>query len=308
MCEIQDALAAAMGSPILPAVPPPRETNAAYHSDLTHVGSTMLREYRQSPARYNALYVARTIERDPPSKAMVLGSLLHALVDDADSWQREFLLAEGCNVRRGKLWDFYAEDAAARGLTPILEDQFWTARAMAQAVYSHPIAVQLLLRGPGPVEQPIRWEHGCGLKLKCKPDKILLDPAVDIVVDLKSSRDPGPDAWPRLAYWTYQYHLQAAFYLDGVASLGGHRPGDFVFVVVGSVPPHDVWVYKIDAELLEIARDELDGLYRRLHCSLTSGEWLAPGQNELQRLIAPRGALLDNEELSLVIDGEDVTL
>jgi hypothetical protein len=318
MCEIQDALSAAMGLNPLPppvqcsngmepAVPPKRESNADYHSDLAHVGSTMLREYRKSPARYNALYVARTIERGPPSNAMVLGSLTHALIDEPDAWQREFLLADGCNSRRGKNWDAYAEEAARRGLIPILDEQLLTAKAMAAAVLAHPIARQLL-GGPGPVEQSIRWQHECGLKLKCKPDKLLLDPACDIVIDLKTSRDPGPDAWPRLAYWTYQYHLQAALYLDGVHSLGGHRPSDFVFIVVGNESPHEVWCYQCHKDLLQAARDELDVLYHRLQRSLTSGDWSAPQQYELNVLKLPAGAGGSGEDVDLIIDGEEVSV
>lgn len=308
MREIQDALAAAMGmGDPLPAVPPARESNADYHSDLTHIGSTMIREYRRSPARYRDLYVTRTIERDPPSPAMVLGSLTHALIDDKDAWQTEFLLADGCNSRRGKAWDAYAEEAARRGLTPILEEQLATAKAMASSVLTHPLAAQLL-GGNGPVEQAIRWQHPCGLKLKCKPDKVLLDPACDIVIDLKTSRDPGPDAWPRLAYWAYQYHLQAALYLDGVASLGGHRPGDFVFIVVGNDAPHDVYVYKCDGELLAAAREELDGLYHRLQHSLTHDDWVAPKSLELNPFRLPAGAGGNGEDVDLIIDGEEVSV
>lgn len=306
MCEIQDALAAAMGlsSDPLPARPAPRESNADYHSDLTHVGSTMLRTYRSSPALYNALYVARILERDPSSNAMVLGSLTHALIADTDMWEEEFLLAEGCNSRRGKLWDGYAEEAARRGLTPILEEQLTTAQAMAAAVMAHPTARQFF-SADGQSELVIRWQHECGLRLKCKIDKPLFSDDSDIIVDLKTSADPTPEAFAQSAK-KYGYDIQAAVYLDGVHSLGRHKPTDFIFCVVGNVEPHDVWCYTLGERSLQAARDVTDDLYHRLQRSLTTGDWLAPKQLDLNVLDIPGHAAA--EEVTLQIGEEEITL
>jgi len=305
MCEIQDALAAAMGlGDPLPIARAKRETNGDYHGDLTHVGSTMLREYRKSPARYNALYVARTIERDAPSNAMVLGSLTHALIDQPDAWQTEFLLADGCNSRRGKAWDAYAEEAARRGRTPILEEQLSTARAMAAALLAHPTAGQFF-RAPGAVEQVIRWRHECGLKLKCKLDKLLVDEFGNTVVDIKTSADPTPEAF-KWSVKEYGYDIQEVMYLDGVHSLGRHKPTDFIFCVVGNVAPYDVWCYTLGPRSLKAARDATDDLYCRLQRSLTTGDWLAPKQLDLNVLEIPGNGAA--EEVNLIIDGEEVSL
>jgi hypothetical protein len=283
------------------------ETNGAYHGDLAYYGSTQIRCYRESPARFRDLYVTRTLPPEPPSNEMVLGSVTHCLVAGLPVGD-EFLVAEGCASRRGKAWDGWEDEAAQKGLQVVLPEQLEKAQAMAGAVMAHPIAGQLF-RADGPVEHSIRWtDPATGLPLKCKPDKLILGPPCVTLVDLKSSSIPAPNLWTWTAWWKYAYHIQAALYLAGVRThVDPAWPCEFVFAVVGNKPPHDVYVYKLAHATRDLALRELNDTLGRLRLSLDTGDWSAPEQNQINDFNPPRG-IAYAEDVSLVIDGEEVSV
>lgn len=282
------------------------ETNGQYHADQEHYGSTQIRCYRESPAKFRDMYVTRTLPPEPASNKMVLGSVTHCLVAGLPIGD-EFLVAEACASRRGKAWDGWEDEARQQGLQPILPEQLERAQAMAGAVMAHPIAGQLF-RAQGPVEQPIRWNDPVtGLPLKCKPDKLIPGPPSVGVIDLKSSSVPTPQLWTWAAWWKYAYHVQAGIYLEGVRTLDPHSRLDFVFAVVGNKPPHDVYCYKLTDDARRLARADLADTLARLKRSLATNEWTAPGQNDFNEFNPPRG-LADAEEVSLLIDGEEVSV
>jgi len=281
------------------------ETNAAYHADMTHFGSTMIRCYNRSPQDFYDLYVRSSRAPDPPSNQMILGSVTHCVVSGGNL-DEEFLVAYGCKSRQGNAWKDAAAEAAEKQLTPILPDQLERARAMREAVMRHPIAAQLL-SADGPTEQSIRWQHASGLKLKCKPDKLILGPPSAVCLNLKTSRDPAPAQWPRWAWYDYQYHHQAVFYLQGVRTIVPGGILDHIWVVVGNEPPHDVYCYKLSDEAREIANCEMEDTLHDLAQSIYSDYWIAPGQNELNSFDPPRRSNGDDVTLQMP-DGEEVTM
>jgi hypothetical protein len=270
------------------------QSNRDYHADHEWLSHSMLEVFRKSPAKYHAIYVAKTIPTDPPPREMILGSLTHLLVLQDEPFDRVFLLAEGCNSRRGKAWERYVDEAAEKGLTPVLPCQYEMAIDMAGAVKKHELSMRIL-DAPGPVETPIRWKDAAtGLTLKCKPDKLSDNPAVDFLlnVDLKTARDPGPspdpevfDGFPKQA-WHLGYHRQSAHYEDGVETIAT-RPTKRVYVVVGNTKPHDVYVYHVKDGLLDEGRIQNAETRRQLAKCYQAGEWCRPEEISLQPLEAP---------------------
>ena len=95
-------------------------------------------------------------------------------------------------------------------------------------------------------------------------------------VDLFHAHIGGMDAFARSAV-EYRYHVQAAFYWDGLVACGW-VPQAFVFVCVETAPPYGVALYSVKPEDLDLGR----AVYRRdlatyAEC-LRSGEW--PGYPE----------------------------
>ena len=138
------------------------------------------------------------------------------------------------------------------------------AEGMAAAIEAHPIGGALFLSSPGEAELSAYWvDPETDLHLRCRPDWWRAD---GIVVDLKTTEDASREAFER-SVLNYRYHVQAAFYLDGLAHaidqspdpLPVPTPREFVFLCVEKKPPHAVAVYRLDSETLELGRRE----YRR---------------------------------------------
>jgi exodeoxyribonuclease VIII len=74
------------------------------------------------------------------------------------------------------------------------------------------------------------------------------------VADLKTTEDASPAAFAR-SVATYRYHVQAAFYLDGLRACDAQIDA-FAFVAVEKTPPYLVAVYSADEICLARGREE----------------------------------------------------
>lgn len=266
-----------------------KPTNTEYHADTDRVGSSMMRVYDKSPAAYNAYYVAKTLPVPPPTAAMQFGSLFHCIVLELALFASLYRIATNCKDRRTKPWKEQEAAAQADGILLTLQADVDLARAMREAVFRHPIA-RKLLEADGPVEEAVYWVEETSVRCKCKPDKWVLPEAfdVDVVVDLKSDKDPSPVGF-RKSVVNFEYHCQMAHYMDGVQSQAGKRVQP-VHIVCGKEEPLDVWTYELppaggngswrDIDIQTGRTRNIETL-SRLKGSLDSGDWTGEGQNSL---------------------------
>lgn len=265
------------------------ETNAAYHADLTHCSHSTLEVYRESPAKFHATYIAKTLPPQASTPAMALGSMVHCLVLEPTKFSQLYIVADGCENRRGSQWKHAAATAAESGRECVLPAQVDEAKRIYDAVLQHPVA-ERLLTSEGIAEKPIRWKADCGLALKCKPDWLVTDPSRDMVlnVDLKTSASPSPLEFAKQAHG-FGYHRQAAHYNEGCA-VEYDRACRSMYIVVGKAAPHDVFVYQPDDEFVELGSYENIVTRAALENSLNKNEWFSENQNELQTLSLPNWA------------------
>ena len=235
--------------------------------DLIHRSPALYRLTQQSPR--------------PSTPAQALGTAVHMMVLEPGR-VRDGIVGDPYGASRSKeaiAWR--AEQAAAGRLTLGMGEDTdpwsptpWTAAwAVADAVRAHPMARALL--GTGRAEVSGYWtDPDFGVLCRLRAD--WLDEAHQVVVDLKTTRDAGMDSFSRSAV-EYRYHVQAAFYWDGLVACGW-VPQAFVFVCVETAPPYGVALYSVKPEDLDLGR----AVYRRdlatyAEC-LRSGEW--PGYPE----------------------------
>ncbi|MCL1789968.1 MAG: PD-(D/E)XK nuclease-like domain-containing protein [Peptococcaceae bacterium] len=198
----------------------------------------------KSPAHY----MANLINPRPHTPALLFGILVHALVLERDRWEEAFVVAPAVDRRTkaGKAaWTEFEEQSAGR--TVIDQDTFDRADGVAGAVSIHPVC-RALLQG-GETEKTIQWADQ-GLAGKARLD--LYKPGW--IVDLKTAASADRDAFTR-ACLSYQYHMQAAWYIDGTKAAG---LGDcnFIFVAVEKDPPYAIACYAPDDEMISFGRSE----------------------------------------------------
>ena len=179
----------------------------------------------------------------------------------------------------------------------ISEEQDEKILAMRKAIKKRPKANLLLNRLPGISELTILWEHDSGVLCKSRIDRVVEhDVLGTVAVDYKTTRNaqPGRHEFGRSAL-RHSYDVQAAFYLEALASVG--LPTDnFCFVAQEKTPPYDVVSYVVPAEpeaagpsLMEVARQDMESALETYKECSTKGEW--PGytgaEDRIQTLKVP---------------------
>lgn len=224
-----------------------------YHRDPVDGGSLSASGARKLlPPHCPAVYRYEREHRPVPTREFSFGHAAHKLVlgvgpklivVNADNW-------------RTKAAQEQRDAALAVGDTPILEADYAIVLEMAAALRQHPIAGALFEPGTGAPEQALFWRDAeTGIMCRAMLDWLRHKSTTRrfVVPDYKTAVSASPDRFEK-AMWDYDYHRQAAWYLDGVKALGLDANPAFVFVVQEKTPPYLVSVFEPDALALQAGR------------------------------------------------------
>jgi hypothetical protein len=224
-----------------------------YHADPVPGGSLSSSGARRLLATCPARWHYEQQHPPEPTEAMDLGTAAHRLVLGVGPE----LVEIQADDYRTKVAQIARDAAREAGAIPLLPHQYQQVHAMADALREHELAA-VLLGGAGKAEQALFWIDG--------PTKVwrraLLDwlPDVEptgrmIVADYKTAASAHPDAISR-AIDTYGYHMQAAWYVDGIKAVGLAEDVVFCLVVQERTAPYLVSVVQIDQLAMDAGRHE----------------------------------------------------
>jgi hypothetical protein len=245
------------------------------------ISKSGLDQIARSPAHYQSWLRYKP----EPTPAMLFGSALHCALLEPNRFTENYSLLPDVNrtTKEGKA--AYAEwQALNAGRTGLKPEQMHTIVGMQDAFHAHPL-LKSVLKG-AQIEQSIFWEDPVtGVKCKARPDIITSN---NLVIDVKTTDDASPDGFSRSS-WTYRYHVQASYYMQGVAAALKFKPESFLFVVIEKYQPYAIAVYMADSAMvnlgIEHARRDLD----RYAACLKEDRWPAYS-SEVQPLALPRWA------------------
>ena len=249
------------------------------------VSKSHLDQVARSPLHYWAAYVDPERKEREATPAMVIGSALHTHVLELDTWDQRYITAPDGLDRRTKagkeLWAAFEAEASSRQVVSRSDAELVI--GMGRAVWSHPAAAFLLNR-PGQAEQTYLWiDEATGMECKCRPDWMTNDG--QLIVDLKTTEDASPAGF-RKSIGNFRYHVQAAWYLDGIERATGRRPEQFIFICVEKKPPHAVAVYAASVEMVATGAITAEADLARLAMCRESNEW--PGySNQIEVIDLP---------------------
>lgn len=274
-------------------------SRTAYNALKERVNWSTLKELLRSPQHYQHRLAAAREDTD----AMVLGRCVHLGVFEPNRFATEVMAWTG-GVRRGAFWEHFRIQCLGQEI--LREDDFERCLAIQRAVRDAPAARQYLMGGTA--ELTVLWTHetpavngvlGYSLDMRSRLDFV----TPTAIVDLKTARDASPSGFGR-AVGTYRLHTQGALYVDAYERATGRRL-PYVLLVVESVPPHAVVVYRVPDALLDLGREEYQALLGRLHACRRDSLWPGYAEAEME-LTLPRWADDENisaEELGLVMEG-----
>src|SRR5690606_39543109 len=127
-------------------------------------------------------------------------------------------------------------------------------QAMAAALRAHPVAGPIFTESAGRAEQSLFWQDS-DTRVVCRARIDHLPQPTQhgrlILADYKTCATADPNKLPRLIVH-HGYHLQAAWYIDGVRTLGLAEDVAFLFVLQEEQAPYLVTVVELDHEALQI--------------------------------------------------------
>ena len=164
-------------------------------------------------------------------------------------WQRETLepWIDSISTKRG--WD---------------KSEWANLIGMLAATKSHEVLQNLM--EDCEIETSYFWrDPGSDLLLKARPD--LVNKRKRVLLDFKTTMDASFVQFQR-SIANFQYHVQGAFYLDGVNRVLDGDFDQFILVAVEKNPPYEIALYSLDAASLEVGRET----YKRAIKKLKSNE------------------------------------
>jgi len=163
---------------------------------------------------------------------------------------------------------------------------------MIESVMEHSIARNLLVDGRPEVSGYFK-DPDTGIYCRIRPDYLSLDKdnGGTHLVDFKTSRDVRAGMFSN-DIWRMLYHLQMAFYYDGLTAINGKQPESASFIVVEKTPPYECAVYVADDQMLAMGRQWYQHGLRLLKRCIETNQW--PGvQLQAQMISLPKRAEYD---------------
>ena len=244
--------------------------NDEYHA-AEGISASGLKLIGRSPLHYWSRYIDPNREPQEETPALRLGTAIHTAVLEPARFAAEYVVVPYGAPRRPTLTQLNAKkpsddtvasiawwqqfDKENEGKTILSIDDHATCMAISERLRHHP-AASVLFR-TGVAETSMFWtDPETGVLCKCRPDWLIKGMAI---LDVKSTTDAGAEPFSRSVY-NYEYHMQAAWYLDGVRHcLGADGPQAFIFAAFEKEAPHAPAFYSADGEMISIGRR----LYKR---------------------------------------------
>lgn len=220
-----------------------------YHADRNSISSTGLRKILNPgcPAQFkhhrdNPPAPKKEFDLGHAAHKVVLGEGEEIVVTEHDDWRTKAAREERDAIR-------------AAGAVPLLFHEGEQVKAMADAIQKHPDAGPLFAPGNGIAERSIYWtDPATGVRVRVRPDWLIIRPEVTVIVDLKTTTDASPDACSK-AIESYSYHQQGALYIDGVQAAGLAPEGArFIFAFQSKKAPYLVTVRELADQDQDIGR------------------------------------------------------
>ena len=271
-----------------------RDMPAVEYHGIKALSASRLKAFLRSPAHL------RHMDENPyTGPALAFGEAFHTAVLEPQRFAEQYIVAPDVDRRTkdGKAaWQMFID--ANPDKTILSYDDWISITCMAREVLLHPTASDLLA-GRKDTELSMTWHmSAAGESIPCKARIDALNYADACIIDIKTTTDASPEGFAR-AVANFQYHIQAAWYLDACNMNDMDIPSveTMVFIAVEKAAPYGVGVYVLDEDSINEARRRIRNALPRYAVCAAQNRW--PSYDDgIQTLSLPRWAVR-GEEVSL---------
>jgi hypothetical protein len=254
------------------------------------LSNSLLGILKDRPAKFKAIWDGQLAWEE--TDAMRLGSGAHMIALEPDRFATEYAILEGpinestqapygTSTKTFERW--LAEVKKTEDRKILTKREYEQCKAIAEAFHAHD-KIQELMQTSGKIFEQFwttKWVDGEDeIVVKFKPDCVCLDAGV--VIDLKTTVDPSPDAFGYKA-GELGYYRQAAIYSQGLEAYYG-KPFEFLIGAVCKEPPYEVAVYRLRPDDLKKGFDEFKALMVQYRTMRDAGVFRSYWQDDVQEL------------------------
>lgn len=191
-----------------------------------------------------------------PGPAASLGAAFHVKLLQPELFGSRYVLRPTSVDYRTKIGKAWRERAIADGKSVLSCDDMQSIENMANSVMNHRVARDLLV-GDGRNELAMTWvDRDHNVRCKGRIDRLACAAGKSPkLVGVKTIHDIRPYHWCR-SILEYSYHVQWAYYVDGLVENQLAHPGDLLVyeILVENSPPYDVAVELVGHDWLDEGR------------------------------------------------------
>jgi exodeoxyribonuclease VIII len=237
------------------------EMTAEEYFSIDAASNSGLKLIAQSPLHF----MDSKINPKAPTEAMIFGTAVHSAILEPELFAESIVVlpydrpnrpsSRQINAKKPSAEtlaaiDWWADfDRVNAGKSVIDTKTYAKVLAVRSAVMNNPDAAAIL--NDGDAEQAVFWiDEDTGVECKARMDFI-----GSCIADVKTTNDASANEFRR-TIGSYRYHVQAAFYLDGLFAADNSIPHNtaFKFIAVEKEPPFAVAVYWLGRESTELGR------------------------------------------------------
>lgn len=265
---------------------------ARYHMDPADEPSlsASLSKVLLSESPYKAWYSHPRLNpnyRDDRDPKFDLGTCAHAMLLEND--QSNIVLVDADDWRT-KIAKEARDSANAAGKTALLAKHFAKVKRMVDIALAFIKESEIADEWANADSEITSIWTDMGVWKRCRFDRITKDRRV--IIDYKSTTDASPDVFsrqiPRMGY-----HIQEAFYRDGVLAHGLPMP-KFIFLAQADELPHECSLHGCDTSLQEIAEAEVARATDLWRNGISTGKWPSYG-GRIHWAVPPSYMMKDHE-------------
>lgn len=265
---------------------------AEYHA-RPELSKSQLDKFIASPLDYYDNYVSPTPAPRTQSPAFTLGSAVHCLLLEPDTYVDRFIVEpQGINKRtkEGKaIHAQFVEQAAGREI--LTAEQYSDAKAMCESVEGHKEAYRLLCDMTD-AEASVIYEFN-GLQMRSRWDGITNNGKI---IDVKTTQDASYNGFEK-SIINFNYQVQAFLYSRAYELAFGETPV-FKFICVEKRRPFNVGIYDMDDNWLENGYQNALKATNHLKWCLQHNQWPKHNGNKTKTLKAPSWIVRKTERLA----------
>jgi len=210
-------------------------SNEQYHGGEGISKSGLWKLHTKSPAHYRAEVMEET-------DAMKFGTAAHMALLEPEKLERFYARLPDAYDGRTKAGKDLLAAIEASGVVALKAAEFDAVLAIRDKLHAEPLIKKALAGAQ--FEYSAYWiDDVTGELCRCRPDAY--NPGLRLMVDLKTTVDASPSAFPK-SVANFGYHMQQAWYRDGWEAAGGGEVDAFVFIAVEKTAPFAYAIYDLN--------------------------------------------------------------